>query len=141
MSKIQNVPDGRFYTRDHEWALVSSDEEQTFTVQVGITDYAQSELGDVVFVDLPQVGTSVEKGDVLLSVESVKAVSDVYAPFSGEVIGVNEELASQPELVNSDAYDTGWMVSMSVARDRGCAQQKELLSASAYREFVSEQSK
>lgn len=94
----------RYYTKDHEWALVRGNR-----AWIGITDYAQKELGDVVYVDLPQVGEQYESGDVLASVESVKNVSPVYAPLSGTVVEVNEALEDEPHLLNESPYEEGWL--------------------------------
>lgn len=112
------------YTEEHEWAALQGKQ-----VKVGITDYAQSELGDVVFVDLPEVGKTVQAKDTLLSVESVKAVSDVYAPISGAVVEVNDALREHPELVNSDPHNGGWMVILEVS---DFAESDALMSQDAY---------
>ena len=98
------VPEDLRYTADHEWARVVRG-----NVQVGITDYAQDALGDVVYVDLPAVGTRVEAGSVFGEVESTKSVSEIYAPVAGEVVAVNTRLADAPELLNSDPYGEGWI--------------------------------
>jgi glycine cleavage system H protein len=99
------LPDDVRYTDDHEWAKKNGD-----VVRIGISDYAQDQLGDIVFVELPDVGSTFEKGEEFGTVESVKAVSELYMPIGGEVTAVNEALADQPELVNSDPYDGGWMM-------------------------------
>ena len=99
------IPDDRSYLESHEWAL-----ETDGVVRVGITDFAQDELGDVVFVELPDEGETVAQGEVFGVVESIKAVSDLYAPVSGEVAGVNEALFDAPELVNDDPFGDGWML-------------------------------
>jgi glycine cleavage system H protein len=101
-------PTDRKYTKDHEWVRVSGD-----TAEVGITDYAQQQLGDVVFVDLPPVGTAVTAGAAFGTIESVKAVSELFAPLSGEIVAVNDRLAQAPEEVNSRPHDT-WMVKIHV---------------------------
>ena len=101
------------YTADHEWLQIDGD-----IATVGITDYAQSQLGDVVFVDLPKVGRKLKKAEAAAVVESVKAASDVYAPISGEVVEVNEDLASEPALVNSDAAGRAWFFKLKIA-DKG----------------------
>lgn len=100
------VPEDLRYTNDHEWARSEADG----TVRVGITDFAQEALGDVVFVSLPAVGATVAAGSVLGEVESTKSVSEIYSPFAGEVVARNEDLESRPELLNSDAYGDGWIV-------------------------------
>jgi glycine cleavage system H protein len=102
---VANVPPDLKYTKSHEWVRLDGD-----LATMGITDFAQSELGDIVYVDLPTPGRMVKAGDTLGSVESVKTVSDIYAPLSGEVVEVNPSLGSQSELVNSDPYGQGWMV-------------------------------
>lgn len=98
------------YTKDHEWVKLKDKE-----VLMGITDYAQEELGDIVFIELPPEGTKVEKGEDFIVVESVKAVSDVYAPVSGEVVKVNNKLADSPELVNESPHDEGWMARIKMS--------------------------
>jgi glycine cleavage system H protein len=116
------------YTREHEWIDVGAG-------KVGITDYAQNTLGDIVFVDLPKVGATVEKGRVFGSVESVKAVSDLYSPVTGTVLEVNEELATAPEKINTDAH-TAWLLKVKIA---DAAQVDELLSAEDYEKYVKEE--
>lgn len=101
-----DVPDDRRYLESHEWAHREDDDH----VRVGISDFAQDELGDVVFVELPDVGTELSAGEAFGVVESIKAVSDVYAPVSGEVIAVNEDLDTEPELVNDDPFGEGWFL-------------------------------
>lgn len=118
------------YTREHEWIEVDGK-----TGKVGITDYAQNTLGDIVFVDLPKPGSSVEKGKVFGSVESVKAVSDLYSPVSGTVIAVNEELATAPEKINADAH-AAWMLKIEIADPSTVSQ---LLDAADYEKFVKEE--
>nr|WP_319394227.1 glycine cleavage system protein GcvH [uncultured Desulfobacter sp.] len=100
-----NFPSDVKYTDDHEWAKVEGD-----LVSVGISDYAQDQLGEIVFVELPETGDTFGKGDEFGSVESVKAVSEIYLPISGEIVEVNEDLEDAPELVNTDCYDKGWLV-------------------------------
>lgn len=99
------------YTKDHEWVRIEGD-----TATVGITDYAQGELGDIVFVELPQKGRSVKQGETFGTIEAVKAVSDLYAPVSGEVLDRNTELDSSPELVNKDPYTSGWMIKIRISK-------------------------
>lgn len=102
-------PENLKYTKDHEWILAEGK-----TGIVGITDYAQGELGDVVFVELPKIGRQVKQGESFGTIEAVKAVSDLYAPVSGEVIAINEELEKSPELVNKEPYGKGWMIKISI---------------------------
>jgi glycine cleavage system H protein len=118
------------YTKDHEWVRVDGD-----VATVGITDFAASQLGDVVFVDLPSVGAEVQQFGTFGVVESVKAVSDLYAPISGEVKDVNAQLASGPELVNSDPFGEGWMIRVKVTDPK---QLEGLLDASAYEALTAE---
>lgn len=118
------IPDDLHYSSDHEWA--KSDGE---TVRVGVTDYAQDALGDVVFVELPDVGAGVHVGGSLGEVESTKSVSEIYAPVSGVVSAVNESLASTPELINSDPYGEGWICEITVS---GNADYDVLLDAQGY---------
>ena len=98
-----NVPEDRRYTKDHEWVLVEEN-----AVRIGITDYAQDALGDVVFVDLPDVGREVAAGEIIAEIESTKSVAEVYAPLAGTITQVNEILVGQPELINADPYGEGW---------------------------------
>jgi glycine cleavage system H protein len=116
------------YTKDHEYIRVDGD-----IATIGITDYAQSQLGDVVFVELPETGASVEKGAQAAVVESVKAASEVYAPVSGEVVEVNSELEGAPAMVNEDAAGKGWFLKLRIA---DAAQLDELMDEAAYQAFV-----
>ena len=118
------------YTKEHEWILIEG-----AAATVGITDYAQSSLGDIVFVDLPKVGATLAAGAVFGSVESVKAVSDLYAPMSGTVTAVNEELTNAPEKINADANHT-WMLKVALA---AVDEKAKLLSAADYEKYVSEE--
>jgi glycine cleavage system H protein len=120
------TPDDLRYTAEHEWARAASDGQ---AVRVGITDYAQGALGDIVFVNLPSVGTKVSAGQPLGEVESTKSVSDIYAPFDGVVTARNEALDAQPELVNTDPYGEGWLVEIEIADDSVL---ESLLDAAAY---------
>lgn len=119
------------YTEEHEWVLVEDG-----VATVGITDFAQDALGDVVFVELPEVGTVLEAGKPFGVVESVKAVSDVYAPISGEVLEINEELQDTPELVNTSPYEDGWMLKIKLADTEELA---DLMDADTYQDFVEEE--
>ena len=123
-----DVPDDLRYTQDHEWLRVEGGE-----ATVGITAYAADQLGDVVFVELPAVGTDLSEHQSFGVVESVKAVSDLYAPLAGEVVAVNEELTSRPELVNSDPYGEGWMLRVRLGAD---ADPDGLRDAAGYRELI-----
>jgi len=123
-------PEKYRYTREHEWIEVDGD-----TGTVGITDHAQETLGDIVFVEAPAVGASVEKGKVFGSVESVKAVSDLFSPVTGEVAEVNEELTSAPEKINSDAHGS-WIIRVKLA---DASEADTLLSAADYEKFVAEE--
>lgn len=125
-------PDDLKYTAEHEW--VRSPGESAGSVRVGITDYAQDALGDIVYVQLPAIGDTVAAGDSVGELESTKSVSDVYCPVSGEVVARNEALEATPELVNTDPYGAGWLFEVAVA-DGGAA--TELLDAAAYEQLVS----
>lgn len=124
-------PSDRKYSTEHEWALDNGDG----TATVGITDHAQELLTDIVYVELPPVGKKVKQMQTVAVVESVKSVSDVYSPVSGEVIAVNEELEARPELINQDAFGAGWIVKM---RMEAPAELEALLSADGYSEFIKE---
>ena len=115
------------YTKDHEWVRVSGER-----AHIGITDYAQKQLGDVVYLELPEVGRTLERGDVFGTIESVKAVSELYAPVSGEVIEVNSDLAQKPESINSDPHGA-WMIVLKV---KNAAETGELLDASGYTDLT-----
>lgn len=121
---MSNTPSELKYTKSHEWVLLEGD-----VATIGISDFAQSELGDVVYVDLPNVGRILAAGDTFGSVESVKTVSDVYAPIGGEVIEVNEALGAQSELINSDPYGKGYMIKIRVVDP---SQVDTLLDAAGY---------
>ncbi len=127
------VPQELKYTKEHEWVRIDGDE-----AVFGITDYAQSELGDITFVELPQKDTEVRKSDSFATVESVKAASDVYAPLSGKVIAVNEILNDNPETINQSPYDEGWICRMNIS-DAG--EQDSLMNASAYEKYLEESQK
>lgn len=129
-----NCPDELKYTKEHEWASVTDGGE----VKVGITDYAQHELGDVVFVDLPGEGTEVKQGEVFGSIESVKAVSDIYSPVNGKITGINGKVNSEPELVNSDPYGDGWLVAVEIEES---SQLDSLMDSSSYKAYVEEENK
>ncbi len=119
------------YSEDHEWVLVEND-----IATVGISDFAQDAMGDVVFVELPEVGSNLDAGQPFGVVESVKAVSDLLAPLSGEVVEINEELLDTPDSVNSSPYEDAWMIKIKLADD---AQVEALMDAEAYRSCIAEQ--
>lgn len=123
-----NFPNELKYTRDHEWVRVEGD-----TALIGITDFAQGELGDIVYVDIDTVGQTVEKEHVFGTVEAVKTVSDLFMPITGEILELNPVLEKQPEVVNKDPYGDGWMVKVKMADPE---QLSGLLSADAYKELV-----
>lgn len=123
-----DIPENLKYTEEHEWVLIEDD-----IVTIGITDYAQEQLGDVVFVELPEVGDELESGKPFGVVESVKAVSDVYAPLSGEVLEVNTDLPDEPELLNTSPYEDGWMIKIKLTDPD---ELDELMDAAAYQELV-----
>ena len=124
------VPADLRYTKDHEWVKVDGD-----TATIGVTDFAANQLGDVVFVDLPPAGRTVEQFATFGVVESVKAVSDLYAPISGEVVEANGDLSGKPELVNSDPYGAGWMIRVRLG---DATQVAGLLDAAAYEQLTAE---
>jgi glycine cleavage system H protein len=126
-----NFPKELKYTKDHEWARV----EGQFAI-VGITDYAQDKLGSIVFVDLPPSGKSLKKGEPLLSLDSVKAVAEVYAPVSGQVEAVNDSLRDNPEVINQECYGRGWMVKLQIVDPTELG---SLLTSEAYEAFVAEE--
>ena len=123
-----NIPEKLMYTQDHEWVKV---EDGVGTI--GITDYAQGELGDVVFVDIPADISEVNSGDTFGSIEAVKTVSDLFAPVSGNIKEVNSKLEDEPELINSDPYGEGWIVKIELSDE---SQVKELMDSAAYKEHI-----
>jgi glycine cleavage system H protein len=124
-----NIPEGLRYTRQHEWVLIDGE-----SARIGITDLAQDALGNIVHVQLPAVGQSVRSGASVVEVESSKSVSDIYSPVSGSVVLVNESLATEPGLVNSDPYGSGWLYEVQMSYDETL---EGLLTASEYRTIVS----
>jgi glycine cleavage system H protein len=125
-------PTDRYYSRDHEWVIYYSDG----TAMIGITDYAQEMLTDIVFVDLPEIGRKVVQHATVAVVESVKSVSDIFAPVSGEVIDINAELEDTPELINQDAFGDGWIVKMRLSNPE---ELKMLLTAADYEDMLKEE--
>ncbi len=128
---MSNVPDDRKYTQDHEWVKDLGNGQ----VDVGITDYAQAELSDIVYVELPPVGKEVRKGDVLATLEAVKTVADVYAPVDGVVVEVNRNLENAPETINNDPYGGGWIVRLKISDP---SQLDSLLTPEEYRKLIGE---
>jgi glycine cleavage system H protein len=126
---MSELPGDLKYTNEHEWLR----QEEDGTVTIGITDHAQGALGDLVYVELPEVDQEIEAGGEMAVVESVKAASDVYAPISGQVVAVNEALSDDPELINADAYGDGWIVRMKPSGDGG-----ETMDPDAYQAFLDE---
>jgi len=126
-----DFPEDLKYTEEHEWVLLEGE-----LVSIGISDFAQDQLGDVVFVELPEVGDRVEIGKAFGVVESVKAVSDIYAPLAGEVVEVNVDLPDSPELINTSPYEDGWMIRI---KPDDPAELDDLMDASAYQAFIEEE--
>ena len=124
-----NVPNDLLYTSDHEWVSVEGN-----VATIGITDFAQSELGDIVFVEFPELNSTLEKGQSIGSIEAVKTVADLYMPISGTVIAVNENLDKNPEVVNDTPYGDGWMVKIEIANKDEI---RDLLAATAYYDLIS----
>ena len=123
-----NIPQSLKYTKEHEWVREDSD-----TVTVGITDHAQGELGDIIFVEFPEIGQKIEKDEPCGTIEAVKTVADLFAPISGTVIEINETLDDSPESVNNDPYGDGWMVKVSVSE---AGELDNLMSAVQYQEMI-----
>ena len=129
---MADIPKDLQYTAEHEYVKATSDPD---VVQIGITDYAQGELGDVVYVELPKVGAKFGGHDVFGTIEAVKAVSELFSPLAGEVVAVNERLDKEPALVNTDPYGDGWMIRMKVGKG---ADRSSLMDAAAYAKHVGE---
>jgi len=127
---VMSIPNNLRYSEEHEWVKTEGNE-----VVIGITHFAQSELGDIVFVELPEVGATIEADEPFGSVESVKTVSELYAPVSGKVVAVNEELSDQPELVNESPYEGAWMVKIELS---DASEVEKLLSAEQYAEMTNQ---
>ncbi|TCC94263.1 glycine cleavage system protein GcvH [Pedobacter frigiditerrae] len=123
-----NFPSELKYTKDHEWVSISGNE-----ATIGITDFAQRELGDIVYVDINSVGTEVSKEEVFGTIEAVKTVSDLYMPVTGTILAVNDDLNNSPELVNSDPYGNGWIIKITISND---SELEGLLSADDYKTLV-----
>jgi len=125
-----SIPSDLRFTKEHEWVRIEGD-----TATFGVSDHAQEALGDIVFVELPEIGRSIDAGEAYGVVESVKAVSDVYAPVAGEVIEVNDALEGEPDLVNSDAYGAGWIIKVKISDNNDDV---ELMNAEEYATFLEE---
>lgn len=123
-----NIPDNLKYTKDHEWVKIEGD-----TAIVGITDFAQHELGDIVFVEVDTAGESLDKEETFGTIEAVKTVSDLFMPLGGEVMEFNEELESSPDIINKDPYNEGWIIKIKIA---DVAEADDLLTAEAYKELI-----
>ncbi|MEQ6121677.1 glycine cleavage system protein GcvH [Reichenbachiella sp. MALMAid0571] len=123
-----NIPDDLLYTKDHEWVKIEGDE-----AKVGITEFAQGELGDIVYVEIETEGETIAKGELFGTIEAVKTVSDLFMPMSGEVTEFNEELESEPEIVNSDPYGDGWMIKIALS---DMSEKEFLIDAATYRELI-----
>ena len=123
------IPENLKYTNDHEWVKIEKD-----TAVIGITDYAQSELGDIIFIEFPSIGDKVVQNDISGTIEAVKTVADIFSPLSGEVVEVNSELENNPEYVNSDPYEKGWLIKIRIDQNSG---DRPLLKSSEYSEIIS----
>ena len=125
---MSKIPKDVIYTRDHEWTRIKGN-----VAEVGITDHAQKELGDIVFIELPDIGDEIDAGDEFGSIESVKAVTSLFMPMSGRIMAVNTELKDSPELINEECYDEGWMIRVELSNQDESA---ELFSPENYEEFL-----
>ncbi len=123
-----NVPEGLLYTKEHEWVKIEGNK-----AKMGITDYAQASLGDITFVELPNKGTECTQFKQIASVESVKAASDIYAPMTGKVIQINEELQNKPEMLNQSSYEQGWLLQIEISDEK---EKGNLMSSSEYEKFL-----
>jgi glycine cleavage system H protein len=131
---VSDIPSDLYYTSEHEWVRRTGDD----TVRVGITDYAQAALGDVVYIDLPAVGTDVEAGSEFGNVESTKSTSELYAPITAKVVAVNEDLVDSPEHINAEPYGAGWIIELQVDPASLAGALADLLDADAYRASLDE---
>jgi glycine cleavage system H protein len=122
------ILDELYYTKEHIWVKIEND-----VATIGITDYAQSQLGDAVFIELPEVGREVESGEVIATVESIKAVSEIYSPLTGKIISINEDLANEPSLLNSDPYGDGWICDIQI---KDLTEIEDLMTADDYRAYL-----
>ena len=124
-----NIPNDLLYTKEHEWTKITDD-----TAIIGITDYAQSELGDIVFVEFPNVGDTFNQNDIFGTIEAVKTLADLFIPVSGEILEINEELESSPENINSSSYDKGWIIKIKLTSNN---EVDALLSSDDYKKLIS----
>ena len=124
------IVEGLFYTKEHEWVKIEGSR-----ARIGITDYAQSSLGDITFIELPKVGDSLEQFKFFSSVESVKAASDIFAPLSGKIVEVNEVLSSKPELLNSSSYEDGWVIVIEIEDE---SEKDNLMDSESYKSYLEE---
>ena len=127
---MSTVKEGYYYTKEHEWVSIEGKK-----AKMGISDYAQSKLGDITFVELPEAGIVVKQGGIVASVESVKAASDIYAPVSGKIVAFNNELEKSPELINSSPYTEGWIAELEIEDEN---EMNTLFNAAAYKEYIKE---
>ena len=125
------IPEDNLYTREHEWVRIEGNK-----AEVGITEHAQKSLGDIVYVELPEIGDEIDAGDEFGSIESVKAVNSLYMPMSGNIIAVNTELKDSPETINEECYDEGWLIRFELSNQE---ESSELLSSEDYKEFLQEE--
>ena len=125
------IPEENLYTREHEWVRIEGNK-----AEVGITEHAQKSLGDIVYVELPEIGDEIDAGDEFGSIESVKAVNSLYMPMSGNIIAVNTELKDSPETINEECYDEGWLIRFELSNQE---ESSELLSSKDYKEFLQEE--
>ena len=125
------IPEDNLYTREHEWVRIEGNK-----AEVGITEHAQKSLGDIVYVELPEIGDEIDAGDEFGSIESVKAVNSLYMPMSGNIISVNTELKDSPETINEECYDEGWLIRFELSNQE---ESSELLSSKDYKEFLQEE--
>ncbi|RZO47027.1 MAG: glycine cleavage system protein GcvH [Proteobacteria bacterium] len=125
------IPEDNLYTREHEWLRIEGNK-----AEVGITEHAQKSLGDIVYVELPEIGDEIDAGDEFGSIESVKAVNSIYMPMSGNIIAVNTELKDSPETINEECYDEGWLIRFELSNQE---ESSELLSSKDYKEFLQEE--
>jgi glycine cleavage system H protein len=123
-----HIPEDLKYTKDHEWARIDDD-----IATIGITDFAQSELGDIVYIDLPEIGITTEQSQAFGTIEAVKAVSDIFSPLTGEVVEVNKKISDSPEIVNKDPYGEGWLIKIKFSKT---SELNNLLNKSQYEELI-----